>query len=68
MNKPLRTRSAKAVTASTRVATHRSPRILVVDDDKRIRQLGSEVLVRHGYLVDAAEDNTAGWKTLQAHS
>jgi two-component system chemotaxis response regulator CheY len=68
MNKRLRTRSAKAATAPIRVATHRSRRILVVDDDKGIRQLSAEVLVRHGYLVDAAEDNTAGWKTLQTHA
>ena len=68
MNKPLRTRSAKAATIPTRVATHRSRRILVIDDDKGIRQLSAEVLVRHGYLVDAAEDNTAGWKTLQTNS
>ena len=68
MNKPSRTRGAKAAIAPTSGATHRPPRILVIDDDKGICQLSAEVLVRHGYLVDAAEDNTAGLKTLQTHS
>jgi DNA-binding response OmpR family regulator len=40
----------------------------VVDDDTGIRQLGTEVLIRHGYQVDAVEDHTAGWKALQAHT
>jgi DNA-binding response OmpR family regulator len=68
MNKLLKTRSAKAATAPTPGATHRPQRILVVDDDTGIRQLGTEVLIRHGYQVDAAEDNIAGWKALQAHT
>ena len=68
MNKLLKTRSAKAATAPTPGATHRPQRILVVDDDTGIRQLGTEVLIRHGYQVDAAEDNTAGWEALQART
>jgi DNA-binding NtrC family response regulator len=68
MNKLLKTRGARAATAPTPGATHRSRRILVVDDDTDIRQLGTEVLVRHGYQVDAAEDHTAGWNALQART
>ncbi len=68
MNKLLKTRGAKAAAVPTPNATHRPQRILVVDDDPGIRQLGTEVLIRHGYRVDAAEDHTAGWKALQAHA
>ena len=41
-------------------------RILVVDDDKDIRQLISQFLIRSGYEVDIAEDGAAGWKMLHA--
>jgi CheY-like chemotaxis protein len=68
MNKPLNIRGAKAAAAPTPGATHRPQRILVVDDDPGIRQLGTEVLIRHGYQVDAAEDHTAGWKALQVYT
>ena len=68
MNKLPETHSAKAATAPTPGATHRPQRILVVDDDTGIRHLGTEVLIRHGYQVDAAENSTAGWKALQTHT
>ena len=68
MNKLLKTRSAKTTIASTPGATHRPHRILVVDDDTGIRQIGTEVLIHHGYQVDAAEDHTAGWKALQTYT
>jgi|ERR1017187_8200431 DNA-binding response OmpR family regulator len=68
MNKLPETHSAKAATAPTPGATHRPERILVVDDGTGIRHLGTEVLIRHGYKVDAAEDNPAGWKALQART
>jgi DNA-binding response OmpR family regulator len=68
MNKLLKTRSAKAATPSTPNAAHQPQRILVVDDATGIRQLGTEVLIRHGYQVDAAEDSTTGWKALQGHT
>ncbi len=41
-------------------------RILLVDDEKIIRQLFSEVLADAGYQVDTAEDGAAGWEKLQA--
>jgi two-component system OmpR family response regulator len=65
MNKLLKTRGAMAATAPAPAVTYRPQRILVVDDDPGIRQIGTEVLIRHGYQVDAAEDHTAGWKALQ---
>ena len=40
-------------------------RILVVDDDKDIRQLSTEVLIHSGYEVDAATDGAAAWEALQ---
>ena len=40
--------------------------ILVVDDDKDIRQISAAALTRSGYQVDAAEDGAAAWKALQA--
>jgi DNA-binding response OmpR family regulator len=40
-------------------------RILVVDDDRDIRQLSAEVLIHSGYEVDTAEDGKAGWEALQ---
>jgi PleD family two-component response regulator len=64
MNKLLKTHGAKSATAPTPGATRRFHRILVVDDDTGIRQLGAAVLVQHGYQVDAAADSTTGWKAL----
>jgi DNA-binding response OmpR family regulator len=68
MNKPPSIRGAKAAAAPAPGATRRLQRILVVDDDPGIRQLGTEVLIRHGYHVDAAGDHIAGWKALQTHA
>jgi two-component system cell cycle sensor histidine kinase/response regulator CckA len=41
-------------------------RILVVDDDISVRQLTTQMLIRFGYQVDAAEDGAAGWEALLA--
>ena len=40
-------------------------RILVVEDDGDIRRLNTEVLIRYGYHVDAAEDGAIAWDALQ---
>jgi DNA-binding response OmpR family regulator len=40
-------------------------RILLVDDDRDVRSLNADVLVRSGYQVDTAESGAAGWKALQ---
>jgi len=39
-------------------------RILVVDDDTDLLLLNSEMLIDHGYEVDAAEDGSAAWEAL----
>ena len=43
-------------------------RILVVDDDPYLCHLSAEVLIRHGYEVNAAGDGAAGWEELNANS
>lgn len=43
-------------------------RILVVEDDRDLRRLNTEVLTRAGYLVDGAEDGDAGWTALETDS
>ncbi|MGD1089643.1 MAG: response regulator [Verrucomicrobiota bacterium] len=45
--------------------TNSSQRILVVDDDPNLRLLNSEILIRHGYEVNTAEDGAAAWDELQ---
>jgi CheY-like chemotaxis protein len=41
-------------------------RILVVEDDGIMRRLNTELLLRAGYQVDAAEDGAVAWDALQA--
>ncbi|MBE0546029.1 MAG: response regulator [Verrucomicrobia bacterium] len=43
-------------------------RILVVDRDPYVRHLSADVLIRHGYEVNAVEAGAAGWKELQAYN
>ena len=43
------------------------PRILVVDDDRDLRQLYNEALSRPGYHVDTVEDGATAWEALQAN-
>ena len=42
-------------------------RILVVDRDPYMRHLNADVLIQHGFEVNAAEDGAAGWEELQAN-
>jgi DNA-binding response OmpR family regulator len=37
-----------------------------VDDEKTMRELETQMLIDHGYQVDAAEDGDAGWNALHA--
>jgi len=48
--------------------TNSTTRILVVEDDRDVRQLNTEVLSRSGYEVDAAEDGAAAWQALNTDS
>jgi DNA-binding response OmpR family regulator len=68
MNRPAETPGKKAAAAPTPGRTNPPRRILVVDDDISIRQLSTEVLIHHGYDVDAAEDGAVAWNTLQHNS
>jgi DNA-binding response OmpR family regulator len=52
--------------AAVQSPTNSSHRILVVDDDPYICHLSAEVLIRHGYEVDAAADGAAAWQALNA--
>jgi two-component system alkaline phosphatase synthesis response regulator PhoP len=56
------------VGASFQIPTSPIHRILVVDGDPYICHLNAEVLIRHGYEVNAAEDGATAWEELQANS
>jgi DNA-binding NtrC family response regulator len=43
-------------------------RILVVEDDVDIRRLNTEILIRAGYLVNAAKDGKTAWEALHLDS
>jgi DNA-binding response OmpR family regulator len=43
-------------------------RILVVDHDPYLCHLSAEVLIRQGFVVNAAEDGKAGWEELRANT
>src|SRR5436190_12282712 len=58
----------QAAAAPTPGQTNPPQRILVVDDDISIRELSTEVLIHHGYHVDAAEDGAVAWDILQVSS
>ena len=44
----------------------RTPHLLIVDDDREIRDLLSRFLRKHGYRVDTAGDGRAMWQALAA--
>jgi two-component system, OmpR family, response regulator len=50
------------------VASQSSRRILLVEDERIIRQCSTRALVGAGYRVDAVEEGQAGWEALQARS
>jgi DNA-binding response OmpR family regulator len=56
----------EAAGARARGETDSPPRILLVDDDSSIRQLGADMLIRSGYEVDVAEDGVVAWQKLNA--
>ncbi len=43
-------------------------RILVVDDDPFLCHRNAEILIRHGYVVNAAENGALGWQELQTNN
>jgi DNA-binding response OmpR family regulator len=58
---PMRAKTKGAGAGPTK-AIHR---ILVVDDDPFFCHRNAEVLIRHGYEVNAAENAEVGWEELQ---
>ena len=42
-------------------------RVLMVEDDRAMRQYNARVLVRAGHWVDTAADGAAGWEALQVN-
>lgn len=57
--------AGETVNAPVKLLPEPDHRILVVEDDYDIRRLNTEVLMLHGYHVDAAEDGAAAWAALQ---
>jgi DNA-binding response OmpR family regulator len=60
--------SIESVSASPKPQPNPRQRILVVEDDKFIRRLNSEVLTYSGYQVDTAEDGAVAWDVLQLNN
>ena len=58
--------AGKRAGASQQHQTGPPRRILVVEDDRDIRQINAMVLHRAGYYVDTAEDGASGWSALKA--
>ena len=44
-----------------------APLILIVDDDREIRELLSRFLTKHGYRVETVPDGLRMWRALDAH-
>lgn len=45
-----------------------TPLILIVDDDREIRDLLSQFLTKHGYRTEAVSDGQGMWRSLNLHS
>jgi DNA-binding response OmpR family regulator len=60
--------AGEPASASLQFPTNPPHRILVVDHDPYTCHLRADVLIRHGYEVNAAEDGAAGWEELQANN
>lgn len=54
--------------ASLQCESNPPHRILVVDHDPYVCHLSAEVLIRHGYEVNAAEDGAVAWEELQTNN
>ena len=59
--------ASESVHAAPRFQTPPPRRILVVDRDPYVCHLSADVLIRHGFEVNAAGDGAAGWEELQAN-
>jgi len=68
MNEEILPQPEEPASVALRCSASPPNRILVVEDDSDIRNLNTEVLIFHGYQVDAAEDGAVAWNTLQSGS
>ena len=66
MNKLLEAPCDQAAEADQNQATL-PHRILVVEDDRELRQINTKMLSHSGYVADEAEDGAAAWEALQTH-
>ena len=67
MNKGTSASADVAAGAPVSLPAHAIHRILVVDDDPFLCHRNAEMLIRHGYVVNAAENGALGWQELQAN-
>jgi len=67
MNKLLEVRCEQAAAGPDGGQTNPPHRILVVEDDRNLRQLNAGVLIQSGYEVDVAEDGAAAWEALKTN-
>ena len=68
MNKLLEAPCDQAAAQPDGVRAKTAPHhILVVEDDRDLRQFNARVLIHTGYAVDVAEDGGAAWEALQAN-
>ena len=58
--------AGKPAGATLQCGTGSPRRILVVEDDRDLRQINAMLLHHAGYHVDTAEDGASGWSALQA--
>jgi DNA-binding response OmpR family regulator len=58
----------KPANAPIREPINPSHRILVVDDDKNVRQRSVDFLTGSGYEVEGVKDGAVGWEALQANN
>src|ERR1039457_2276323 len=58
--------AGEPVGAPLHCQTNPPRRILVVEDDRDLRQINAMVLFHSGYHVDTAEDGASGWRALNA--
>lgn len=68
MNTLLDVPGDQAAVLPVSLRTNPSSRILVVEDDRDVRELNTKVLSRSGYEVDTSEDGAAAWQALNTDS
>src|ERR1700719_1095187 len=68
MNKPLEVPCDQAAAKQDGDQANPPHRILVVEDDRDLRQLNAKALIDSGYTVDVAEDGVAAWQALNTDS